>query len=306
MCSLPVEETRNFPSLPPFPKDVPTAPLLRVCLANLLSGDVEEEQKLYQACKDLGFFYLDLRPPNTGAPTTSSHEDGHGATLLSTSDALFELGKKVFELPVEEKVKYDLSAEGSYFGYKGLGAGVIDAKGTKDRNEFYNVSKDDILGHSPKLPNPPVLQDATNREVIGTFMESSHAIVTLILGILNAQLGLPSGVLEGLHRLEAESGDQVRWVKSPPQRRDERSVALGEHTDFGSVTVLFNRLGGLQVLMPGEGETGGWKYVKPLEGCCVVNLGDAVVKFTGGVCRSNVRFLPFPLGFLLGNIFVLT
>ena len=45
----------------------------------------------------------------------------------------------MFDLPVQEKVKYDLKNQGSYFGYKGYGQGVIDAEGTKDRNEFYNV-----------------------------------------------------------------------------------------------------------------------------------------------------------------------
>jgi hypothetical protein len=52
-------------------------------------------------------------------------------------------------------------------------------------------------------------------------------------------------------------------------------VAPGEHTDFGSVTVLFNHMGGLQVLNPDSKE---WKYVKPEPGCAVINLGDAIVK----------------------------
>ena len=42
------------------------------------------------------------------------------------------------------------------------------------------------------------------------------------------------------------------------------------------MTILFNRLGGLQVLPPGEGAE--WCYVKPLAGHAIVNLGDAMVK----------------------------
>ena len=71
-------------------------------------------------------------------------------------------------------------------------------------------------------------------------------------------------------------------------------MALGEHTDFGSVTVLFNRLGGLQVLLPGE--EGEWLYVRPLEGHAIVNLGDAMVRFTGGLLRSNIHRVVAPPG----------
>lgn len=74
---------------------------------------------------------------------------------------------------------------------------------------------------------------------------------------------------------------------------DDRQQALGEHTDFGSVTILFNRLGGLQVLPP---TTEQWAYVKPLKGHCVVNLGDAMVKFSAGILRSNIHRVVNPPG----------
>lgn len=298
MAALPTDQEthQNFATLPPFPSNIPTAPLLKISLSNLLQKNASEEQKLYSACRDLGFFYLDLQsPPSTAPPDTGSA--GPGSALLSTSSQLFTLGQEIFALPLEEKLQYDLSSQNSYFGYKGYGAGVIDSNGTRDRVEFWNISKDDILHHSSSpLPHPSILRAAETRATIAKFMTSSHEIVTVILGILNANLGLPQGTLESLHRLEAESGDQVRWVKSPPQPRNDRAVALGEHTDFGSVTVLFNRLGGLQVLISSESsQGGGWKYVRPLQGCCVVNLGDALVKFTRGVLRSNVRvFSPLP------------
>ena len=51
----------DFPDLPPFPEDVPMAPLLRISLSKLTQGDQEEVDKLWQACCELGFFYLDLR-----------------------------------------------------------------------------------------------------------------------------------------------------------------------------------------------------------------------------------------------------
>lgn len=264
-------------TLPPFPEDVPTAPLLRLSLAKMQSRDAEELNRFYTACKDIGFFYLDLRGP--------------GNSILAGADKLFQVGADLFDLPLEEKQKYNFVSKNSYFGYKALGATVIDRKGNVDRSEFYNVSKDDIMGISDRWPAPSVLEE--QRPLFKNFMTEAHGIVTFLLELLNDHLGLPRGKLQDMHRLEGHSGDQVRFLKAPPQHIEDRNVALGEHTDFGSVTVLFNRLGGLQVLPPGEGAE--WCYVKPIPGHCIINLGDAMVKFTNGLLRSNIhRVMPPP------------
>lgn len=118
--------TQAFDNAPPFPDDVPTAPLLRLSLAKLLERDPEEVNRFIRACEDLGFFYLDLSGP--------------GEQLLADADRLFEVGAELFDLPLEEKKTYDFQHKKSYFGYKGYGANVVDRKGNLDRNEFYNVS----------------------------------------------------------------------------------------------------------------------------------------------------------------------
>lgn len=121
-----------FPDLPPFSKSVPTAPLLRISLSKLLAHDPDEEERCWKACCDLGFFYLDLH-------TSDASQEIDGGALLHNAEELFEVMKGFFELPVEEKTTYDFADKGSYFGYKGYGKGIVDKKGTKDRNEFYNV-----------------------------------------------------------------------------------------------------------------------------------------------------------------------
>jgi len=109
--------------VPPFPDDVPTAPLLSLSFAKLQNDDAEEINRLVRACEDLGFFYLDLR--------------GSDGTILDDADKLFKLGEELYDLPVEEKKKYDFMHQNSYFGYKGFGANVVDKTGRTDRNEFY-------------------------------------------------------------------------------------------------------------------------------------------------------------------------
>lgn len=272
---------QGFPELPPFPDNVPTAPLLRLSLASLLARDPTELSRFFSACEDIGFFYLDL---------ASCDE---GKAILADADRLFGVGAALFDLPVEEKIKYDFSkSHKSYFGYKGYGTNVIDKQGNLDRNEFYNVSKDDILEQGTRWPAPTVLDE--ERALFRSFMQHAHRIVTLVLELLNDHLQLPPGTLQSMHRIEGSSGDQVRMIKAPPQPADDRRTALGEHTDFGSVTVLFNRLGGLQVLPPGQGAE--WCYVKPLPGHAIINLGDAMVKFTNGLLRSNIHRVNSPPG----------
>jgi hypothetical protein len=62
----------------------------------------------------------------------------------------------------------------------------------------------------------------------------------LITSLLSSRLPLTrevreAGGLPDLHRLRAASGDQIRFVKAPPQEKSLKGVALGEHTDFVSV-----------------------------------------------------------------------
>jgi len=132
---LPGRTLATRPQMPPhtsepfssFPDDVPTAPLVTINLQRLLNNGKEEHARLFEASKSLGFFYLDL----SGCEA--------GETLLHGSDDMFNLIEHFYALPLDEKRRYDFAAEGSYFGYKGMGAEVIDGKGTRDRNEIYNV-----------------------------------------------------------------------------------------------------------------------------------------------------------------------
>ncbi|KAJ5782891.1 hypothetical protein N7457_004665 [Penicillium paradoxum] len=251
----------NFPGIPPFPDDVSTAPLLRLSSGKLLAGNPGEYRRLFQASTDIGFFYLDLS------------DSEQGASLLGDADKLFEVGAGLFELNLEEKKQYDFSGQNSYFGYKAQGAAVVDKEGNLDRNEFYNVSKDDILGISDPLPAPEILHQS--RAQLGSFMRGSHAIVTLILTILNDQLALPKDTLPNLHRQQSTDciGSAHRlWQRHSP----------------------LQPTGGLQVLPPGADAE--WVYVRPLPGHAIVNLGDAMVKFTNGLFRSNIHRVVAPPG----------
>jgi isopenicillin N synthase-like dioxygenase len=245
--------SRSSAIVPPFPSDIPTASISTVDLDLLAAGDEHQRGLVYEAATGYGFFYLQ-----------NHHVD---------SKFMFDLASQVFSLPLDEKMKYDMGTTGYYYGYKRSGAMIVDEKGNPDRSEFYNVSKDEVLGigDAKRTPHPDVVRQRF--EELQQFMRACHRVVTLLLASLGKSLGLPDGLLEGLHRIDKPSCDQARVTHAPPIGPD--TISLGEHTDFGSLTVLFNQLGGLQVLKPNTRE---WQYVKPRPECAVVNLGDAFVK----------------------------
>lgn len=174
----------------------------------------------------------------------------------------------------------------------------MDKEGTPDANEFYNLSKDDILDQlKPPLPHPDVIQ--AERYLIKSFILHSHAIVLTLLRHISACLGLhptrpkhdsSADVLPSLHRLNVSSEDQISFIKYPGSGILQPKQPLASHTDYGSVTLLFTSSPGLQVFVPGrDPNQGQWLDVEPQEGHAIVNCGDALSLFTNKLLRSNVH-----------------
>lgn len=152
------------------------------------------------------------------------------------------------------------------------------------------IRKDCVLGLDERLACHQMITDA--QETLEGYMRSCHQVMDVLFEHLEKNLGLEKGTLLEMHRLNERSGDHIRFTRAPAQPFNEVIAKQGEHTDFGSLTILFNWLGGLQIRRPDDGK---WVYVKPVPGNPIVNLGDAMVTFTGGILRSNIhRVVPPP------------
>ena len=110
--------------IPPFPEGLPAASLTALDFALLSRGDEEECRRFFNACKEKGFFYL-----------RNHHVD---------TAAAFNFGRDLFELPLDEKEQYAMGEGGNYLGYKRIGGFVVDAQGTPDSQETWNVQKHDV------------------------------------------------------------------------------------------------------------------------------------------------------------------
>lgn len=71
-------------------------------------------------------------------------------------------------------------------------------------------------------------------------------------------------------------------------------IRAGAHSDYGSLTLLFQQptdQGGLQVL---SSKTNTWLDVPAIPGAIVVNIGDALEFWTAGRLRSTIHRVVFP------------
>jgi isopenicillin N synthase-like dioxygenase len=167
--------------------------------------------------------------------------------------------------------------------------------GKLDAMEMYTLGQDDIMGNIPPRSNPETIEE--NRAKCQEFFRHAHAVVAVIFSALERQLDLPSNTLGRLCPLDKLSDTSRRLLLSYPQTTvDENRISLGGHTDIGTVTLLFHIAGGLQILPAGsENIYLNWRYIRPEPGCALVNLGDTLVGWTGGLlCSSLHRVVTAP------------
>lgn len=81
------------------------------------------------------------------------------------------------------------------------------------------------------------------------------------------------------------------------------SQAVGEHTDYGYLTILKqDSCGGLQV----RGRDGQWIEAPYIENTFVINLGDALEHCTGGLLRATPHRYLFIIFFDFMSEYLLT
>ncbi|KAF2785847.1 oxidoreductase [Melanomma pulvis-pyrius CBS 109.77] len=265
-----------FAQCPDFPSTVPMADLPVLSLSKIGEHDGGEEKRLFDACREYGFFLLDLKASQSGD------------NLLRDAEHMFDLTAATLGLEESELSTYAYNPPRDLLGYKCAGKLRTD-DGKLDAMKMYMLGQDDIIGNIPPRNNPDTIE--TRRKECQEFFRHAHAVVAVILAALDRQLDLQPGTLERLSPLDKLSDTSLRLLLSHPQSIvDENRISLGGHTDIGTVTLLFHVAGGLQILPAGsENVHGNWRYIRPEPGCALVNIGDTLVEWTGGLLRSSLH-----------------
>ncbi|KAI0685643.1 Clavaminate synthase-like protein [Cytidiella melzeri] len=277
---VPVPELGSFDFVPETKENLDWADLITVDL-NLLrtpEGKKELAQTLIKAVREDGFFYV--KNFNISQERVNRQ---------------FAIGKRLYDLPVEEKLKYVPEGldDGQFNGYVPAGRRILDpVSGLKDRIEVYNIPKfNGDFAHA----HPSVVQD--NLPEIEEFARSLHSeVLDPLHELLAVALELPEDYFTNIHKYEVKSEDHLRYMKyskyTPDENQKIGKLWVRGHTDLGSWTLLFRQpVAALQIQ---NHKTGEWKYVKPLDATLTVNACDALSFLTGGYVRSTIHRVTSP------------
>ncbi len=209
---------------------------------------------------------------------------GHGVDP-TLRDELEQLHREFFALPDDVKARIAMPRAGSAWrGWFPVGGELTS--GVPDRKEgvYYGVElpPDDpraVAGlplHGPNLfPDVP----ASLRDVVLRWIDEVAALGQALLRGVALGLGVDEEWFA--EHLTADPTVLFRAFHYPPG--DDDSWGVGEHTDYGLITLLAqDHHGGLQVRSNGE-----WIDVPADPYVFVVNLGDMLDRMTRGRYRSD-------------------
>jgi isopenicillin N synthase-like dioxygenase len=239
------------------------------------------------ACREIGFIQI----------------LGHGipqATVAGLGAAIDDL----FGLPLETKRGWIRPAHENR-GYTApkseslaLSAGVHSEGRMKDFFEAYNVGRavSDYPGeqlveaHYAENTWPEV---AGFRERVEAWTAEAGRVARTMTRIFEDALGLEPDLLAGIarHPIEVLRMNNYALPEGTTVRIGEDLTGMGEHTDFGIVTILWaDQVRGLQVLHGGE-----WHDVSPADDALLINLGDLTTRLTNEQWLSTLHRVKPPI-----------
>ncbi|WP_433510993.1 isopenicillin N synthase family dioxygenase [Nonomuraea sp. CA-143628] len=231
----------------------------------LLSKDTGAvAERIGAACRDSGFFYV----------------SGHGVSpeLVARLDAA---ARRFFELPVEVKNEISMERGGrAWRGFFPVGDELTSGRPDQKEGVYFGAEEpsSEVPLHGPNLfPGQVPELRAAVLDYLGTMTGVAQAVMSGIA----LSLELPEDYFRTGYT--ADPTILFRIFHYPPAVPNKDEWGVGEHTDYGLLTLLLQDGNeGLQVHT-----SGGWIDAPPLPGTFVCNIGDMLDKLTGGLYRST-------------------
>ena len=250
--------------------DVPVVDVGALVADDPADGALAAGQAIDAACRDVGFFSI----------------VGHGVDMALLA-RLDRSARDFFALPEDEKAQVAMARAGrAWRGWFPVGGELTS--GVPDLKEgLYFGAEEPADGrplHGPNLfpPRPAGLRD----DVL-LYVDAMTRLGQAVLGGMASALGI--GRRWFVDHLTSDPTVLFRIFHYPPPPSAPPSPGraspwgVGEHTDYGLLTILAqDDRGGLQV----KGRAG-WIEVAPRPGSFVCNIGDMLERLTGGRYRST-------------------
>ena len=249
----------------------------------LLQDEVEGKRKVasevYEALSQVGFMYV----ANAGMPKP-------------LRDRTFQEMANFFARPSDDKEALAWTTPEANRGYVGPGRQALDPKRPGDLKEAFDTGweLDPSEGERAQVQvNRWPLDASEFRETVLTFYRYALQAAHRVLSTMEAALALQANTFVGTHQ---HHNHTLRLLHYPPiseHSPEPRQIRAGAHTDFGSVTLLFqDGLGGLEV----RERQNRWISAPAFPETILVNTGDCIERWTNDVFRSTAHRVAMPEG----------
>ena len=234
-------------------------------------GAITVARSLGHACREFGFFYV----------------SGHGISE-ELQQQLVQVSQQFFALPQEEKMKIQMALGGkAWRGYFPVGGELTAGKPDLKEGLYFGAE----LG-----PDHPKVQTSTPLHGANLFPSVPSPFQEVVLEYLQQLTQLGHHLMRGFSLslgLDADYFSQY-YTTDPlvlfrifhypsAQRHQSYEWGVGEHTDYGVLTILKqDETGGLQIFTQDQ-----WIEAPYIPGTFVCNIGDMLERLTQGLYRST-------------------
>jgi len=269
-------------------------------ISSLVDGSASADAKattvaaIGQACRDVGFFYI----TDTGVP-------------LSLTDSIEASARTFFQLPAVEKRAIDMARGGrAWRGYFGVGDELTS--GRADQKEGIYFGTEGQAGDLRPLHGPNVwpagAAGAALKADVTAYMAHMKRLGAVLMDAIATHLyslhASKNTAQEAALRESFKEPTELFRIfgypspepTSTPAAAKALDFGVGEHTDYGYLTILYqDDTGGLEVRSAASADWLGrlrqwlqpWTAAPPVRGSFVINLGDALEHHSGGYLRAT-------------------
>jgi isopenicillin N synthase-like dioxygenase len=242
----------------------------------------EVARQIASACRESGFFYV----------------IGHGVDG-QLQRRLEEVSRVFFARDLDEKLEIRMEKGGSAWrGYFPVGGELTSGRPDRKEGLYFGAELTD---------DHPLVRSRTPMHGANLFPKNIPHFREIVLDYLVAMTRLGHAMVQGIalslgldesYFAERYTGDPLilfRIFNYPAEANrmgDDRSWGVGEHTDYGLLTILKqDKTGGLEVK-----SKLGWVEATPMPESFVCNIGDMLDRMTGGSYRSTAHRVKSPAG----------
>lgn len=237
-----------------------------------------------KACRSVGFFYI----------------RNHSVSIQLQTE-LESIARQFFLLSIDMKNEISMSKGGrAWRGYFSVGEEVTSAIADQKEGIYFGTEEAMPIDNKP-LHGPNLWLNnsigTTMKSSVLTYMNEMKLRGQLLMRTIACSLGMSTNADSTntdrnvdpveLFTNKFEKPTQLfRIFNYPPHNSSfgEKSMGVGEHTDYGYLTLLKqDNSGGLQV----KDVNGNWLNAPPIDNTFVVNLGDALEHNLQGLYRAT-------------------